>query len=242
MQNPRSICRRSCRENTSMSRVTMDDWEEVERWIEEELLDGDEREAYIEERDSRIKAKEEKNMDEQSTMPMEISEPGRSTPKRQRNKQLALYVEDELAAKVRQFCAEHQLLIGEFCRNAVEAALAAGEAKKDEPEAPTEVETVETHEKATRGLILDIARQIVCADRNDTYGSAEDNFGIIAELWKPYLKGRGIAADNLTSMDVAILMIQLKVARVATGKFKLDNFIDICGYAACGGECGGRHD
>lgn len=36
------------------------------------------------------------------------------------------------------------------------------------------------------------------------------------------------------------MMILLKVARAATGKFNADNYIDIAGYAACACEIGDR--
>ena len=239
-----------------MVRIREKDWQEVERWVEEDLLeDEDEREAYRRTRAVLRKTKEEDTMEleqkqEQITeQPREVvPEPGRDIKSKRRVKQLAFDCGDELREKVRAYCGSNHIPIGEFCRKAIEAALETAPMGVTETvdETAEQEQSEETSVVApatpTRGLILDIARQIVCADRNDTYGSAEDNFGIIAELWKPYLKGRGIAADNLTSMDVAILMIQLKVARVATGKFKLDNFVDICGYAACGGECGGRHD
>ena len=39
-----------------------------------------------------------------------------------------------------------------------------------------------------------------------------------------------------TASDVANMMILLKIARGAIGKPKADNWIDIAGYAACGGE------
>lgn len=224
-----------------MIRITKADWAVIERWIVEELLDEDERADYLKSREIMRKLKGEKKMDELNTIPQELPEPGRSRKPKKRAKQMAFDCGDELSEKVRAYCGSNHIPIGEFCRQAIVAALEAGQTDRTEPE-QSEESSVVAPATPTRGLILDIARQIVCADRNDTYGSAEDNFGIIAELWKPYLKGRGIAADNLTSIDVAILMIQLKVARVATGKFKLDNFVDICGYAACGGECGGRHD
>lgn len=37
----------------------------------------------------------------------------------------------------------------------------------------------------------------------------------------------------LEAEDVAIMMILLKIARIQTGTFKPDNYIDIAGYAAC---------
>ena len=219
------------------------DWDEIERWIEEDLIeDEDERRRYCANRDMLRKRKEADNMSEEVK--------NTNIPRTQ----ITLHIPAVIAQQVKEYCAEHKITMSDFGTAALRSALTdlrEAEAAPRAPMKPTETEAeaetaVETTETSlatpTRSLILDVARQIVCADRDETYGSAEDNFGIIAELWKPYLKGRGIAADNLTSMDVAILMIQLKVARVATGKFKLDNFVDICGYAACGGECGGRHD
>ena len=42
---------------------------------------------------------------------------------------------------------------------------------------------------------------------------------------------------NLSSADVAAMMIMLKVARVRNGKAKDDSWVDMAGYAACGAEC-----
>lgn len=77
---------------------------------------------------------------------------------------------------------------------------------------------------------LDKATKIVTKDRNEQYGSPEDNFNKIAELWTDYLD------YGLTATDVAIMMIILKIARINTGEHKDDNYIDIAGYAACGME------
>lgn len=42
--------------------------------------------------------------------------------------------------------------------------------------------------------------------------------------------------DVLGPDDVAAMMMLLKIARIATGEPKEDNWIDAAGYAACGGE------
>ena len=41
---------------------------------------------------------------------------------------------------------------------------------------------------------------------------------------------------TFTAHDVAAMMILLKVARLATSPDKWDNWVDIAGYAALGGE------
>ncbi len=81
-----------------------------------------------------------------------------------------------------------------------------------------------------REAILKDARHCVCGIRNEDYGTPEDSFGLIADLWSAYT-GCGIDAK-----DVAVMMVLLKAARIAGGSQSMDNWIDIAGYAACGGE------
>lgn len=87
-----------------------------------------------------------------------------------------------------------------------------------------------------RAECLKEAEKIVCGDREDAYGRPEDNFKVIAQFWTSYLGVPEVAGD------VANMMILLKVARAATGKYKFDNYVDIAGYAACACEIGGLHD
>lgn len=82
----------------------------------------------------------------------------------------------------------------------------------------------------TRKETLNQAEQAVCGDRQQSYGSPEDNFKLIANLWGLYT---GYALD---AQDVAVMMILLKIARISTGTNKDDNWVDIAGYAACGAE------
>lgn len=67
--------------------------------------------------------------------------------------------------------------------------------------------------------------------RCQTHGETENNFQIIADLWSAYWKG----TVPFSPIDVAAMMILMKIARVKSGG-SLDNFVDIAGYAACGGE------
>lgn len=84
----------------------------------------------------------------------------------------------------------------------------------------------------TRKECLDAAVDIVCKNRENTYGNPEDNFSVIAKLWSLYID------REITSSDVAVMMILLKIARIKGGNFKDDNYIDIAGYAACAAEIG----
>lgn len=82
----------------------------------------------------------------------------------------------------------------------------------------------------TREKMLDLCKEIVTKHRESSYGTPEDNFGRIASYWSTYLE------RELTTADVALMMVLLKIAR---GQHKSDNedtWVDIAGYAACGCE------
>lgn len=96
--------------------------------------------------------------------------------------------------------------------------------------------------KLTRAAVLEKARACVCGEREEDYGSPEDSFGCIAELWEAYLRAACIAPDSVvrvTPTDVAMMMALLKIARVGTSFVggTADSFVDLAGYAACGAEC-----
>ena len=85
-------------------------------------------------------------------------------------------------------------------------------------------------EPITRKSILENAIKCVCGDRDEQYGSPEDNFAKIAQYWAAYL------GKEVNAVDVACMMCLFKIARIKTGTGTLDSFIDLSGYAACGGE------
>ena len=90
----------------------------------------------------------------------------------------------------------------------------------------------------TREEILTQAKTCVCGDREQDYGSPENNFQTIANLWMDYLSAAVEVDDwdGLTPKDVAAMLALLKIARIASGHAKADNWVDLAGYAACGGE------
>lgn len=93
----------------------------------------------------------------------------------------------------------------------------------------------------TRAEILECARVCVCDEREQDYGTPEDNFTTIGLLWSVYLRAAYpelqmvMAINSITPKDVATMMALLKVARIATGSSK-DSYIDLAGYAALAGE------
>ncbi|MCD8157766.1 MAG: DUF6378 domain-containing protein [Clostridiales bacterium] len=87
----------------------------------------------------------------------------------------------------------------------------------------------------TRSEVLNAAEKCVCEDRDKQYGSPEDNFARIAALWSNY-KG-----FTFTPKDVSVMMVLVKVARLSSGD-SIGNYVDIAGYAACGGEISSNNE
>ena len=89
----------------------------------------------------------------------------------------------------------------------------------------------------TRPEILQKAEACVCGHREQEYGSPENNFQTIADLWRAYKRG-----VDFTAVDVAMMMALLKIARIQSGTATEDSFVDLAGYAACGGEIATNND
>lgn len=81
-----------------------------------------------------------------------------------------------------------------------------------------------------RAETLDKAKTCVCGQRENEYGSPEDNFATIAKFWSAYKD------VEFTANDVAMMMALLKIARIRTGTATDDSYVDLAGYAACGAE------
>ena len=97
----------------------------------------------------------------------------------------------------------------------------------------------------TRQEILDAASACVNGDRDEQYGRPENSFALIARLWNDYLlggpsKGSPAQLDIINVRDVAAMLALLKIARIRGGQKHADNWIDLAGYAACGGEIEGE--
>ena len=97
-----------------------------------------------------------------------------------------------------------------------------------------------------RAEVLAAAKKCVCGEREQDYGTPEDNFTTIGLLWGVYLRAAHPELQNILPIngieakDVAVMMSLLKVARIATGSSP-DSFVDLAGYAACAGEIATRH-
>lgn len=87
----------------------------------------------------------------------------------------------------------------------------------------------------TRKDLLEAA-MLATTERGVEYGKPEDNFAVIARLWRCYL---GVPVN---AHDVAMMMVLFKVARAKSAPGHTDNLTDIAGYAACAAELGGRDE
>ncbi len=94
-----------------------------------------------------------------------------------------------------------------------------------------------TDDITPREDVLYEAAKLITGDRNKTYGSPTQNFQDTATIWTASLRHKLKDGVELDAIDVAKLMIGLKVART-TAQPKRDNWVDIAGYAACGYEAG----
>ena len=89
----------------------------------------------------------------------------------------------------------------------------------------------------TKEEILKRAKDLISGDRNDTHGDAFQNHAEIAEFWNIFLDKKLQPMANITAEDVALMMVLMKISRNNQGKkSNIDNFIDMCGYAAIAGE------
>ena len=82
----------------------------------------------------------------------------------------------------------------------------------------------------TREKILEEAKKNTTGQRTQDYGTPENNFKVIADLWSVY------CGHTFTAHDVAVMMALMKIARIKNGGGTGDSYVDLAGYAACAGE------
>ena len=71
----------------------------------------------------------------------------------------------------------------------------------------------------------------VIKDRGASYGPIKQNHERIAALWSTVL------GHPVTPVQVAMCMVQVKIARLMETPDHRDSAVDIAGYAACIYEC-----
>jgi len=85
--------------------------------------------------------------------------------------------------------------------------------------------------KQKKPTLLQVAEATINGARQQEYGDKLNNFSQISMLWT------GLLARKLTSPitpeDVALMMINVKAARLAHNPGHKDSIVDIAGYAGC---------
>lgn len=80
--------------------------------------------------------------------------------------------------------------------------------------------------------VLQDALEIAGADRSRDYGHPLPNHERIANFWNTYIKNRDTPTAPLEAVDVAYMMMLMKLARLQH-TFKRDSLVDIAGYVRC---------
>lgn len=83
-----------------------------------------------------------------------------------------------------------------------------------------------------RTKVLAEAIDLINGEREAHYGTPQENFRCIADLWSAYL------GYPVSPADVCNLMALLKVGRLRNGKHR-DSSVDAAGYLALGFEVDG---
>lgn len=82
---------------------------------------------------------------------------------------------------------------------------------------------------------FELADALVNGDREKSYDPPKVNFKRIARLWDAYLKNK--ADSNVTPLDVANMMILVKMARIQNTTTPIrdqgDSVVDMAGYVGC---------
>ena len=74
--------------------------------------------------------------------------------------------------------------------------------------------------------IIQEAADLITGDRQDDYGNIDDNYEMTAAFWEGYLKKK----EKIKPSDAAIMMVLLKISRMAKGTWNKDTFADAIGY------------
>ena len=76
--------------------------------------------------------------------------------------------------------------------------------------------------------VLQDVLNIILDDREWDYGDPRMSFNRIARLWTSYL---GVP---IQPQDVALMLMLSKISRLQYAPDKMDNWVDLAGYAVCG--------
>jgi hypothetical protein len=112
-------------------------------------------------------------------------------------------------------------------REAARTAVFSGNHPLDTPNRLTATE-------ARTDNILTQAAQIVYGANQKAYGRPSDDFDRIARMWSALLSKKLVTEIHVDSLDVAKMMVAVKLSRLVESPAHMDSWRDVAGYAACG--------
>lgn len=81
--------------------------------------------------------------------------------------------------------------------------------------------------------LLHQAENLINGNRQQEYGDKLANFAQIAMLWQGTLARKLRVNVAITPEDVALCMMQVKIARLSFSPDHNDSLLDVAGYAGC---------
>jgi hypothetical protein len=87
--------------------------------------------------------------------------------------------------------------------------------------------------------ILEEALEVTTGSRRRDYDTPEVNHKRIGDAWTWYIAARKVPSAPLSALDVAHMMMLLKIARGCYTPTR-DTYVDIAGYARCAAEISGH--
>ena len=91
----------------------------------------------------------------------------------------------------------------------------------------------QTFDRPQEVPMLHRAQELIQGDRQADYGDKLPNFTQIAMLWTGVLAQKLPFGTRITAEDVALCMMQVKIARLAKSPQHADSILDVAGYAGC---------
>jgi hypothetical protein len=101
-------------------------------------------------------------------------------------------------------------------------------------------QSVQEEQQRQPESVLQEAHRIINGERAQTYGdSVYNDFKTIGELWSVVINSRYGTSVDVSSDDVAMMMLLLKVARAIKNTSHRDSLVDVAGYAGCAAKLRG---
>lgn len=90
-----------------------------------------------------------------------------------------------------------------------------------------------TAQVAPTKSLLQQADALINGQRQADYGDKAENFTQIAMGIEMVLARKLLPTESITAHDVALIMMQVKIARSSKSPGHVDSILDIAGYAGC---------